>query len=96
MNEIKELKQIIERQDIKSDPYWKSILHSDTRSIFPKYELAKIEIAKNKVNKLRLIIDQLPNLLTLQIYAKNHIDITKNMHEQELKKELNQLTEDLQ
>jgi hypothetical protein len=43
---------------------------SDTRNIFPKHELSKIEIAKNKVAKMRLVMEHLPSFLSLQIYAK--------------------------
>ena len=46
------------------------MLHSNSRNLFPKYELAKIELTKNKVSKQRLIMEELGMFLSLELYAK--------------------------
>ena len=70
MIKLKDISSFIQRQDIKSDPFWQSMLHSNSRNLFPKYELAKIELTKNKVSKQRLIMEELGMFLSLELYAK--------------------------
>jgi hypothetical protein len=53
--------------------------------------LAKIEIAKNKVGKLRLAMENLPSFLSLQLYAKTVETVAKATPEREIKRELNEL-----
>ena len=66
-------------------------MNSDTRNIFPKHELAKIDIAKNKVAKLRLAVENLPTLLSLQIYSKQVETVAKTTPEKEIQRELSEL-----
>lgn len=96
MSKLSELKDFMAKEETKNDPFWRSILQSDPRNIFPKHELAKIEIAKNRMSKLRLIMDQLPNFLSLQIYARNIEQVSKTNLDKDLKKELDQLEVDLE
>ena len=42
MSELKQLRDFVEWTEVKSDSYWRGVLSSDTRNIFPKHELAKI------------------------------------------------------
>jgi hypothetical protein len=88
MSELKELKEFISREEVKVDPYWRSILLSDTRNIFPKHELSNIEIAKNKVSKMRLVMEHLSTFLSLQIYANSLESVAKTTPEKEIRKEL--------
>jgi hypothetical protein len=76
---------------VQGDAYWRSILSSDTRNIFPKHELAKIEIAKSKVAKLRLAVENLPAFLSLQLYAREVDNVTKTAPDREIKREINEL-----
>ena len=55
------------------------MLHSNSRNLFPKYELTKIELTKNKVSKQRLIMEELAMFLSLELYAKKMSSISKDV-----------------
>lgn len=96
MRPLEELRLFMEEGGAREDPYWRSVLSSDARNIFPKHELSKIEIAKHRVARTRLIMEQLPHFLTLQIYAQQRQSIAKNTPQRELRREIGQLTGELE
>jgi len=53
------LKSIIEDKERQKDPYWSSLYNTDSRNLYPKYEMAKIDKAKTKFDKFRLMADNI-------------------------------------
>lgn len=96
MSDLQQLRDFVDRSEVKNDAYWRAVLSSDTRNIFPKHELAKIEIAKNRISKLRLVSDHLPHFLSLQLYANSRQHLAKTVPEKEITKELEQLAADIE
>jgi hypothetical protein len=56
---MEKLKSIVEDKERQKDPYWSSIYNTDIRNLFPKYELAKIDKAKAKFDKFRLMMENI-------------------------------------
>jgi hypothetical protein len=79
------------RPEVRADQFWRGVLGSDPRSIFPKRELARIEIAKNRLGRLRLLGDHLPHFLALQVYAQQNRQASSGQWQQ-----LGQIGADLQ
>jgi hypothetical protein len=96
MLRLSELQAFMGQAEVKSEAFWQSVLQSDTRSLFPKHELAKIELSKSHLGKLRLMMDQLPLFLALPLHAHALHKITQGIQEKDVQRELQALTQDFE
>lgn len=68
---------------MNKDVYWNGVMNSDIRNILPKYEVCKIQLSKNNIQKIRLILQNMNRFILLQVQKKNIknelIDLNENI-----------------
>ena len=63
---LKDIKEFFCEEKTLKDAYWSSILCSNINSMNHKYELVRIEKAKNRLDKNRLIMEHINTILFME------------------------------
>lgn len=67
MDKLKHLSQ----SPNKTDPQWTALYNTDLRNLFPKHELAKIEKAKLRYDRFRLVMENIGEFLYLEQHRRD-------------------------
>ena len=68
---LKEVKEFLGKEETIKDGYWGAILSSNINSMNHKYELVRIEKAKNRLDKNRLIMEHINTILFMETHKKS-------------------------